>query len=184
MLEKTVHLSDGRTLLVRPIGAGDGPRLQAFNEALSEKTRGLFLPHGYDEATLARVISRAEADEDRAYLALAGDTVAGYFFLWEFREPVPVLGIGIADDFQGKGLGATFMEILIDDAKAAGRAGIELTTVPGNARAFALYEKMGFSHIRDADNIAGDGRVVREHVMFLPLQDGVRPPERDFKPPF
>jgi len=168
---------------VRPVGHGDGPLLQRFNAGLSPATRRLFLPHAYDSATLERAIERAAAGDDRTYLALDGGTVAGYFFLWEFRAAVPVLGIGIADAYHGQGLGEAFMKILIADARATGRDGIELTTVPGNERAFALYRKMGFEHIRDANNVAGDGRVVRVHVLFLPLASGATPPERDFMPP-
>lgn len=183
MADKVLQTRSGTEIRVRPLRQGDGPLLQTFNARLSAATRNRFLPHAYDDDTVARVIARAESGEDRVYIALAGDAVAGYFFLWEFKDPVPVLGIGIADAYHGQGLGPTFMEFLIEDAKAAGRDGIELTTVPGNERAFALYRKVGFEHIRDADNIAGDGRVVKEHVMFLPLKPGATPPDREFKPP-
>jgi ribosomal protein S18 acetylase RimI-like enzyme len=58
-----------------------------------------------------------------------------------------------------------------------------LTTVITNARAFRLYERAGFVLVGEVDNIAGDGRVVRERRMFLPLRPGARPPPREFKPP-
>jgi ribosomal protein S18 acetylase RimI-like enzyme len=60
---------------------------------------------------------------------------------------------------------------------------VELTTVPANLRAHRLYESRGFREIGEVDNIAGDGRVVRELRMLLPLRDGARPPERTFAPP-
>ena len=75
------------------------------------------------------------------------------------------------------------MAHLIDEARAAGCAGIELTTLPENERAFALYQKVGFTCLGYTDNIAGDGRVVRERVMFLPLRSGAQPPQRRFGPP-
>ena len=75
------------------------------------------------------------------------------------------------------------MTILIDDAKGTGCAGIELTTALDNDRAYQLYEKMGFQYLRDTDNIAGDGSVVRERMMFLALVPGANPEEHDFKPP-
>ena len=56
------------------------------------------------------------------YLLDETDTVVGYFFLWEFTDPVPALGIGIADDWQGKKLGPQMMQILIDDARNADRS--------------------------------------------------------------
>lgn len=183
MTRTTPKLGDGTDILVRRLAIGDGPALQRFNASLSEASRSRFLPHAYDGDTLARIIDRAQRETDRTYVALAGDSIAGYFFLWDFQDPVPVLGIGIADAWQGQGLGPRFMKILIDDAKSAGRDGIELTTLPENGRAFALYRKMGFEHTGDTDNVAGDGRVVRERVMFLALKPGAKPPDRSFGPP-
>jgi len=183
-METTVlKARNGSAILVRRLAPGDGPALAAFNTALSDESRQLFLPHAYDDATLDRIIARAAGGIDRTCIALHGDIVIGYFFLWDFNEPVPVLGIGIADAWQGQGLGRQFLTLLIDDARAGGRDGIELTTVPDNERAFALYREMGFAHTGDTDNIAGDGRVVRERVMFLALKPGATPPSRVFKPP-
>jgi hypothetical protein len=42
---------------------------------------------------------------------------------------------------------------------------------------------VGFELVGEVDNVAGDGRVVREYRMFLALQPGARPPAREFKPP-
>lgn len=174
---------DGREVALRYLTCGDGPALQQFNTALSHTTRDLFLPHAYDDATIKALLNRAECGKDYVVVALDGDIIIAYAFLWEMDDPVPVLGIGIADAWQGQGLGQPLMAHLIDTAKREGRDGIELTTVPENKRAFALYQKMGFQHTGDTDNIAGDGRVVREHVMFLALQPGTSPPVRAFKPP-
>jgi len=181
--EACLKARDGREILIRPLAANDGPALQAFNGALSDTSRNLFLPHAYDDATLARVIARAAGGTDYTCVAVAGDTIVGYGFLWDMADPVPVLGIGLADAWQGQGLGKPFLEHLVAAARAAGRAGIELTTVPENERAFALYRSVGFQHTGETDNVAGDGRVVREHVMFLPLKPGATPPARDFGPP-
>ena len=41
---------------MRPLSEGDGPALQRFNAGLSEQTRSTFLPHGYDEITVANYI--------------------------------------------------------------------------------------------------------------------------------
>ena len=183
-METTVLTArDGTAILVRRLAAGDGPALRAFNDALSDASRNLFLPHAYDHPTLDRIIARADGGIDQTYIALCADVVVGYFFLWDFNDPVPVLGIGIADAWQGQGLGQQFLDILIRDARASGRDGVELTTVPDNERAFALYRSLGFAHTGDTDNIAGDGRVVRERVMFLALKPGATPPSRVFKPP-
>ena len=177
----TTH--DGHKITYRPLTDGDGPALQQFNTALSEASRNLFLPHAYDDATLGCIITRSENDTDYAIVGHDEDTLVAYAFLWDIHDPVPVLGIGIADAFQSRGLGEALMGHLIEVATKNGRDGIELTTVPENKRAFALYQKMGFLHTGDTDNIAGDGRVVREHIMFLPLKPNAQAPTREFKPP-
>ena len=157
--------------------------LQRFNAALSEQTRSVFLPHAYDQATLQRCAERERMGHDRSYLLCAGDEVVGYFFLWEFAHPVPIAGLGLTDAWQGQGLGEQMLNTLIVDARAAGKEAIELTTVPSNTRAFQLYRRLGFVHVGDVENIAGDGRVVREHRMFLALRSGAQPSTREFKPP-
>lgn len=170
-------------VLIRPLLPGDEATLKEFNASLSEKSRDRFLPHAYDEATLTRMIARSTQGIDQAFVAMEGDSPVGYCFLWDVAEAVPVLGIGLTDAWQGRGLGRRLMAHLIDEARAAGCAGIELTTVPENERAFALYQKVGFTYLGDTDNMAGDGRVVRERVMFLSLKPGAQPPQRSFGPP-
>jgi ribosomal protein S18 acetylase RimI-like enzyme len=71
----------------------------------------------------------------------------------------------------------------MSDARTAGRDAIELTTVPTNERALRLYHRVGFEEAGETDNIAGDGRIVRERRMFLALKPGACPRERSFKPP-
>ncbi len=173
----------GEELSVDRLGADHRSALQQFNSSLSDQTRSVFLPHDYDDKTIARYVKRALADEDRIYVLLSKNEIVGYFFLWEFQSPVPLLGIGLADAYQGQGLGRQMMAILIEDARSAGCDGIELTTVPENERAFHLYEKSGFQYLDDVENMAGDGRVVCERRMFLPLKEGASVPVREFKPP-
>jgi len=181
---RVLTCTDGETLSVRTLRHGDETRLQKFHDNLSPQSQARFTPHGYDQELLQRYVRRSLTGEDRSYLLLnRADKVVGYFFLWDFATPVPALGIGIADDYQGRKLGPQMMQILIDDARAAGRDGIELTTVLDNERAFALYQSMDFDYLGDVDNVAGDGRIVTERMMFLALKENARPGTHDFRPP-
>ncbi|MHB9133489.1 MAG: GNAT family N-acetyltransferase [Armatimonadota bacterium] len=180
---RTLTTRDGQTLVVRRLAPGDTGRLQRFNANLSPTSRGRFLPHSYDDATIARLIVRSQAGDDLIYLLLAGDEVAGYFFLWEMDKPVPLLGIGMLDAYQGQGLGKQMMLLLIEDARAADRDGIDLTTMLDNDRAFALYQSVGFRYIANVDNVDGDGGIVTERRMFLPLKPGVEAQPREFRAP-
>ncbi len=183
MPPRPLRTRDNHEVAFRYIACSDGPALQAFNAGLSETTRNRFLPHAYDDDTIKHILGRAEDGTDYVVVLLNNDSIIGYAFLWNMGDPVPVLGIGITDAWQGEGLGEPLMQHLIDTAEAEGRDGIVLTSVPENERAFALYQKMGFLHTGDTENVAGDGRIVHERVMFLPLKPGVEPPRQEFKPP-
>jgi ribosomal protein S18 acetylase RimI-like enzyme len=174
---------DGSRLAIRPLTAADVPALQRFDAGLSAATRALFLPHAYDTTTLLRYAARHAAGQDLILLLANGTDVVGYFFLWEFDQPVPLLGVGLADAWQGRGLGEPMLRHLIAAAARADRRGVELTTVTTNTRALRLYRKVGFEPWGEVENVAGDGRRVREHRLFLPLQPGATPPARTFQAP-
>lgn len=181
--DRSIRLRDGAILEVRPLTARETAGLARFDATLSPASRALFLPHAYDEATLARQVARHARGEDLSWVAVARETVAGYAFLWEFAQPFPLLGLGVADAWQGRGLGGALLDRLVAAARAAHRDGIELTTVPHNLRARGLYESRGFQVTGEVDNVAGDGRVVRELRLLLTFRSGARPPERRFAPP-
>jgi len=181
---QTVTSRSGRQLTVRRLSERHAAALPAFHDQLSPRSRSLFTPHAYDAETVAAYIERNSQGEDLIFvLETGGDAIVGYFFLWEFTAPIPLLGIGLADDWQGEGLGKELMEILISEARATGRDGIELTTHPDNERAFRLYRSVGFQETGLVENVAGDGRLLIERKMFLPLKDGAVPSTREFKPP-
>lgn len=184
MSDRSITSRSGHTLTVRRLCERDAIALRKFHENLSERSRSRFTPHAYDSETIATYVDRNADGDDLIFVIEAGGLeIVGYFFLWEFNTPVPTLGIGLADDWQEQGLGKQMMDILISEARRAGRMGIELTTVPDNERAFRLYQSAGFQDLGLVSNIAGDGRVIIERKMFLPLKDDARPTSRDFKPP-
>ncbi len=176
-------LKNGKSLQYRKLQQGDEKSLSAFNVALSEKSRTLFMPHGYNNETLTKVINRAESGEDAAFIALDGERIAAYWFLWWFNTPFPVLGIGILDEFHSMGLGKQLMHHLIDLAETRGCETIELTTALDNKAGQALYEKTGFKRIGVVENISGDGKITEEIHMVYSIKPGVVPPPRKHDSP-
>lgn len=174
---------DGTRVPLHPLAPEWMDGLVRFNARLSAATRSMFWPHAYDLPTVRRFVERHRAGLDRSYVLVAEGDVVGYFFLWEFDQPVPLLGLGLADAWQGRGLGAAMLQHLLADARAAQRQGVELTSVTTNERAHRLYRRAGFVPLGLVENVAGDGRVVSEHRMFLPLAPGARPPAREFRAP-
>jgi len=173
-MEKII-LKDGRTVTIDRLIAADKEALRAFDAELSAHSRNLFTPHLYDSETLDKVIARNAADEDVVFAAKADGKIIGYCFLWYAKRRVPLLGIGVADNFQGAGLGHRLMQLLIDTGRALGAEGIELTTALHNDNAFALYQKCGFIFLRNVDNLVGDGNIRTERCMFLPFRPDAQP---------
>ena len=180
---RTLPLRDGAGVEVRPLTSGETEALARFDANLGAASRACFLPHAYDVATLARHVARHARGTDLSLVAAAGKDIVGYAFLWEFDRPFPLLGLGVADAWQGRGLGGALLDLLVVEARAAGRDGIDLTTVPSNLRARRLYESRGFRAAGEVDNVAGDGRVVRELRLVLAFRPGAAPGSRAFSPP-
>ncbi len=180
---KTVTARDGQQFTVRRLTAADRQGLQAFNRDLSDGSRRLFLPHQYDDDTLAATLKRSEKGRDLILGLFDHDAQVGYFFLWYFDERVPLLGIGLLDAYQGRGLGRQMMDMLVAEARANGNEGVELTTMQDNDRAFALYQKVGFRYLGDVNNTVGDGRVVVERAMFYEIKPGALPMQKAHKAP-
>lgn len=180
---RTLRNRSGKPFLARRLGQGDAAALKQFNEELSGPSRRWFLPHPYDDATVARVLARSEAGEDLTLGLFDGARLVGYFFLWYVRGRVPLLGIGLTDDQQGQGLGRPLMEMLIEQGREAGCEAIELTTMLDNERAFSLYRKVGFEHFRDVDNLQGNGQWVVERAMIYRIAPGAEPMQEPHRPP-
>lgn len=166
---------NGEQFMIRPLLRSDRIALQKFGDSLSEKSTSTFLPHAYDDKTVDAYLSRSEAGKDLILGLFSEEEIAAYIFLWYFDEPIPLLGIGILDKYQGQGLGKKLMQVLIDEARSKGCDGIELTTLPDNHTAFSLYESVGFKHYADVKNVAGDGRIVIERAMFLQFNPNTSP---------
>jgi ribosomal protein S18 acetylase RimI-like enzyme len=180
---RVLTLRDGAAVDVRPLTSRETAGLARFAASLSPASRAFFLPHAYDDATLARHVARNARGSDLSLVTAAGPEIVGYAFLWEFDLRFPLLGLGVADAWQGRGLGSALLDLLIAEARAADREGIELTTVPDNIRARHLYEGRGFRVTGEVDNVAGDGRVVRELRMSLTFRPGTISQRRLFSPP-
>jgi len=159
---------DGREVLVRRLKKDDNENLVKFYNSLSDVSKAMFRPHSFDELETKEIAENA--DNTISYLAFCNDEPCAYFFLWEINEKVPVLGIGIADNFQNQKLGHKFLNILISDAKKLGKEGIKLTTRTTNKRAFYLYKKLGFLYQGDVFNTYFDGSQAEEYGLYLPLK--------------
>lgn len=86
--------------------------------------------------------------DSRTYVVLTeDDDVVGYAGLAAMPDEAYVQTIGVAPAHQRKGLGATLLQALLDDAGTRGLHRVGLEVRVDNAAAIALYERFGFTPI-------------------------------------
>lgn len=87
---------------------------------------------------------------------------------WEGFRHSGRLGMGIAAEYRGQGIGRRLVEATLTDARAAGLTRIELEVFSSNTNAITLYERCGFVHEgRHRRGRIIDGRV--EDVLMMAL---------------
>jgi diaminopimelate decarboxylase len=87
-------------------------------------------------------------DQEAQVVAVSGDRIVGHVYIQRERHPVTkhvaTLGIAVASDFRGKGIGSALLIEAIDWAKSVRVEKIVLSVYPNNVDAIALYRKFGF----------------------------------------
>jgi putative acetyltransferase len=89
----------------------------------------------------------AEALDDEHALVLvadAGGSVVGELGMTLAGYGVADLGMLVADDWRGRGIGTALLEAGLDWARQAGAHKVALQVWPHNQAAIGLYEKFGF----------------------------------------
>lgn len=146
-------------VLVRSPHNDDEEAIMAYFESLGETSRGFFHPHPFDR-NHARIIC-SELDENTYRLvAECGERIIGYAWFGPATDVTnyPTVGIGISDDYQGRGLGAALMVALSGEARIRGYTGLSLTVYKSNLRALRLYESCGYKVV---------GEMGEQHIMDL-----------------
>jgi len=97
-----------------------------------------------------------EIENNIIYMIREGDKIVGTV-MYQMKSPdhAYISGLTIRPDFQGRGLGKTAMEKILEELKDI--PVIDLATHPDNARAIELYESLGFTISERIENYFGDG---------------------------
>jgi [ribosomal protein S18]-alanine N-acetyltransferase len=88
------------------------------------------------------------------------DKFIGYAVMMMVLDEAHVLNISIAGEYQGRGLGRTLLQNLIEVARRRGAQTMFLEVRPSNLTARGLYDSMGFNEfsVRKGYYPAKDGR--------------------------
>lgn len=133
---------------LRPLADGDAPALLTFYNSLSAATIRLFRPLGLQTSL---EVCRKIASENRVLpagrfdlIACASEKIIGWTFVSGLNTPRPEIGLGVADDFQGQGIGTALLAQLTEWAQQRGLPTLHLIVVQDNQRALHLYQRFGF----------------------------------------
>ena len=143
---------------IRRIRAGDALPLACFYNGLATRSKRTFRPLGErtEEETCEGIVQENAVGSKYDLVAVCKERIVGWGFLWDLAPgSTPTFGLGVADAFQGQGLGSRLMGAIMQVAVELGVPRISLTVVQDNAVAWRLYEKQGF--VRCGEFVGQDG---------------------------
>lgn len=117
-----------------------------------------------------RILKQLTSADHRFYLLCLGAVDAGYAQLIFFDDYVKLEKLYIDQKEQGKKLGYFCLTELLRIAKDAGFHEMRLQVNRGNAKAIAFYLKFGFYILESQDFEVGNGHVMDDYVMKMPIR--------------
>ena len=160
--------------VIRPIALADIEQFRDVTNAVMRERAFLAFVDGFPIDEAATFVARNLRLGNPQLVADDASRIVGWCDIR--RETIPVyahvghLGMGLLPEYRGRGIGERLLCASIDAARAAGFERIELTVYARNARAAALYHKVGFVH--EGTRIRGkklDGEYDDVHMMGLLL---------------
>ncbi len=135
-------------ITLRPLTEHDAGALRDFYNSLSPASIRTFRPLGLTTtlAACAKIVTDATAPAATRFDlgAWQGDILVGWGSVSGLDTDRPEFGLGVADAWQGQGVGKALIDGVLDHARSRGLSRIYLIAVKDNARAIGLYSSRGF----------------------------------------
>lgn len=143
---RTIAADDGTTVVVRPILPDDGPALETFHDALSERTQVRRFHGAKPHLSPSEVDRLTHVDyvDRMALVALDGEAIAGVARYERTDAASAEVAFVLADRFQGHGLGPQLCRMLAETAVAAGIREFTASVATGNTRMLGAFRAAGF----------------------------------------
>ena len=127
------------TFGIRPMCDDDRVPVALLFAAVSEERDGIASEPPVDvEARAARW------ELEGAFVAIADTEVVGSLHLFPSSFGYAEIGMHVAKEWRGRGVGTALMEAAINWARAKGLHKLSLSVFPHNVAGIALYRKFGF----------------------------------------
>jgi len=151
-----INLSDGRSVLVRPVCRGDGDLEKSLIEGLSPESRRDRFIGGSCKATekLIELLTDNDHQHHEAFIAVddSGDyprAVGVANFALDEGGHACECAVIVSDDWQHQGLGRVLLQHLIDTARNRGCDSIYSIEAADNRRVNSFARAMGFECTAD-----------------------------------
>jgi len=157
---RKLKLTDGSTIVIRPLMKSDGPALLDFFNALPMNDR-LFLK---EDVTKKEVIDRwiAELDYERVFPVIAekdsliyGDATL-HFNKYGWQRHVAEIRCVVSPEYQHKGLATALMRELLSIADEKGITKISAMMMDIQDSAQRLFHKLGFTKAAELEGFVTD----------------------------
>ncbi|MFM8999095.1 MAG: GNAT family N-acetyltransferase [Actinomycetota bacterium] len=148
-VETTVVLKDGSTVRIRPATPDDLRRVEDYFLALSDHSRELrFWSRSVDISEQARHTVAVDDRDHVTLLAVLGDDgermIGGAQYVRIGSSPRAEVGMSVADEFQGLGLGSILLGQLAHAAQDRDVEIFSAEVLPENHRMIGVFRESGF----------------------------------------
>jgi RimJ/RimL family protein N-acetyltransferase len=130
----------GAPFQIRPAHDDDRLPLAVLWAAVAEERDGIATEPPVDVEARA-----ASWTLDGTLVAVAGDEIVGSLHVERSRFGFGELGMAVAREWRGRGVGSALLAAAIEWAREQGLHKLSLSVFPHNAAAIALYRKFGFA---------------------------------------
>ena len=143
------------------------PRRRGARRVFTAAYEGYLVPFVVDENAVRFLTVSCDLDRDASRIALRDGQPVGLANLGLRGEDAWIGGVGVVPSERRRGTGRTLMRAVQDEARSRGVARVWLEVIVENTQAIALYEQLGYGHVRDLDvwSLAGDAAGLRELVI-------------------
>lgn len=174
---ETIVTKNGKKLVVRAPKPGDSKAMLTYiNELVLEDVPILLNENQTledEERYIKEALVEIEREEKIQLLVFDGERLVGNAQVdrGKYREKhVGALGISIAKDFRGIGVGQRLAKAVIEGAKNLGVKMVVLEYIKTNEQARKMYEKLGFREFGElAEGIEYRGKLVTKGFMYKRL---------------
>ena len=136
-------------VVIRPITLDDIGQFHRVTDCVMRERQFLAFVEGFPIDEAAAFVARNIRLRNPQFVADDAGRIAGWCDIR--RETIPVyahtghLGMGLLAEYRGRGIGERLIRATLEAARDAGFERIELSVYARNARAEALYRKVGFA---------------------------------------